>query len=228
MVCCGADGGDYCGNVFVFVRGATFAVFFGKEKMNKFLTGWMESSEPEAPVLLAGVSDRKMEQVVNEIADREDVEVTRLATDKPTISIEELREVFSVVARTTLAAKRLVVMRAAERLSLPAANALLKSLEESTRTTRWLLTSTNPGRLPVTIRSRCQQVRIAASSGQAPGDEIEEIAVKLGERLREDGPSAELKLAFMRLRDYCCIKSLRGNEKLAREVLFASLPENIT
>ncbi|MFH1353795.1 MAG: hypothetical protein ABIH36_00740 [bacterium] len=208
--------------------------------MNKFLLSWMKSSEPEAPVLLTGVSDEKMEQVVSGIAAREDVEVTRLATDKPTISIEELRELFSVIARTTLAAKRLVVMPAAERLSLPAANALLKSLEDSTKTTRFLLTSTNPGRLPTTIRSRCQQVRVAIAAGKTLGvngktprveeaaGEIEQLALNLGERLRHNGPSPELKLAFMRLRDYYCIKSLRGNEKLAREVLFASLPDNIT
>lgn len=194
----------------------------------RFLADWISSDEAEAPVLLTGVSEAKLEQVAQYLADREDVEVVRLTTDKPTIPIEELRRVFAAIARTTLAAKRLVVLPAAERLSLPAANALLKSLEESRKTTRWLLTSTNPGRLPVTIRSRCQQVRIAAFLVEEAASEIDQIAINLSELLREKGPSPELKLAFMRLRDYYCIKSLRGNEKLAREVLFASLPENIT
>lgn len=199
----------------------------------QFLERWLTSEDAEAPVLLTGGDRAKLEQSTEDMAGREEVEVVKLMTEKPTISIEELREVLAAVVLTTLVSKRLVIIPAAERLSLPAANALLKSLEESSRTTRFLLTSTNPGRLLPTIRSRCQQVRVAplrpsGYAGQATGDEIEETAVSLGERLREGGPSPELKLAFMRLRDYYYIKSLRGNEKLAKEVLFASLLDGVT
>lgn len=197
----------------------------------QFLEHWLDCEEAEAPVLLIGTDGQELEQLAEKMAEREGVEVVRFLTENPTISIEELREVLAAVARTTLMSKRLVIMPAAERLSLPAANALLKSLEEHSAATRWLLTSTNPGRLLPTIRSRCQQVWVAPAASSLRGeadDEVTQITKNLSEQLHEAGPSRELTLAFTRLRDYYHIKSVRGNEKLAREVLLASLPENTT
>lgn len=194
----------------------------------QFLQHWLDSDEAEAPVLLTGADEAKLKSIAEKMAEREDVEVVRMAAEKPTISINELREVFYNIARTTLGSKRLIIIPAPERLSLPAGNALLKALEESTAANRFLLTSTNPGRLLPTIRSRCLPVWIASVSARETGAEIGQLAVDLSERLSRYGPSRELRLAFMRLRDYYCIKSLRGNEKLAREVLFASLPHNAT
>lgn len=194
----------------------------------QFLQHWLDSDEAEAPVLLTGADEAKLKSTAEKMAEREDVEVVRMANEKLTISINELRGVFYNIARTTLGNKRLIIIPAPERLSLPAGNALLKILEESTAANRFLLTSTNPGRLLLTIRSRCLPVWIASASAGETGDEMGRLAADLSERLSRHGPSRELRLAFMRLRDYYCIKSLRGNEKLAREVLFASLPNNAT
>ncbi len=199
----------------------------------QFLQHWLDSDEAEAPVLLTGAYEAELKRRAEEMAEREDVEVVQMAAENPTISIKELREVFYNIARTTLGSKRLIIIPASERLSLPAGNALLKALEESTAANRFLLMSTNPGRLLPTIRSRCQQVRVVPVASSTPGvspaaSEIDQVAINLSDQLHEEGPSRELRLAFMRLRDYYCIKSLRGNEKLAREVLFASLPHNAT
>lgn len=194
----------------------------------QFLQHWLDSDEAEAPVLLTGADEARLKNAAEKMAEREDVEVVRMADEKPTISINEWRGVFYNIARTTLRSKRLIIIPAPERLSLPAGNALLKALEESTAANRFLLTSTNPGRLLPTIRSRCLLVWMASAASKETGDEIGRLAADLSERLSRHGPSRELRLAFMRLRDYYCIKSLRGNEKLAREVLFASLPHNAT
>jgi hypothetical protein len=43
--------------------------------------------------------------------------------------------------------------------------------------------------------------------------------------LREQGSTAELRRAFMRLRDYHFVTAQRGNIKLAKDVLLASLPQ---
>ena len=54
--------------------------------------------------------------------------------------------------------KRLVLLLHAETLNLSAANALLKSLEEPTPATHFILVTHVPGRLPATVRSRCQSL----------------------------------------------------------------------
>jgi len=46
----------------------------------------------------------------------------------------------------------------AERMNAPAANALLKTLEEPSANTLFLLVTHQPGRLPATIVSRCQRI----------------------------------------------------------------------
>jgi DNA polymerase-3 subunit delta' len=57
------------------------------------------------------------------------------------------------------AARRMVVVRDADRMREDQYSALLKSIEEPGLTTVWVLTSSRPHRLPATIRSRCQRVR---------------------------------------------------------------------
>jgi DNA polymerase-3 subunit delta' len=58
-------------------------------------------------------------------------------------------------------ARRLVVVRDADRMREDQYSALLKTLEEPGQSTVWVLTTSRPARLPATIRSRCQRVRFA-------------------------------------------------------------------
>ena len=58
-----------------------------------------------------------------------------------------------------LANKRVVLIDGAERLTVPAANALLKTLEEPPHTVRFFLTTTSLERVIPTIRSRCGVIR---------------------------------------------------------------------
>ncbi|MBI1797311.1 MAG: AAA family ATPase [Candidatus Eisenbacteria bacterium] len=59
------------------------------------------------------------------------------------------------------AARRVVVVRDADRMREDQYSAMLKSLEEPGATAVWVLTTSRPNRLPATIRSRCQRVRFA-------------------------------------------------------------------
>src|SRR5689334_6987747 len=65
------------------------------------------------------------------------------------------------------AARRVVVVRDADRMREDQYSALLKTLEEPGATTVWVLTTSRPTRLPATIRSRCQRVRFSAWSERA-------------------------------------------------------------
>jgi len=60
--------------------------------------------------------------------------------------------------------RRVVIISHCDRLTTPAANALLKSLEEPPPYLLYLLTTSHPPALPLTIRSRCQLVRLGKLS----------------------------------------------------------------
>jgi DNA polymerase III delta' subunit len=89
------------------------------------------------------------------------------------ISIDTVRG--QVIARLALppheAAVRVFIVEEAAALAGPAANALLKTLEEPPRRTLFLLCTVAPDGLLPTIRSRCQRVRFAGdgSVAIAPG-----------------------------------------------------------
>lgn len=94
--------------------------------------------------------------------------------DKQTISVEQVRDAIEALALTAHGGgAKVVIIEPAEALTTPAANALLKTLEEPSGDTYLLLLSHQPGRLPATIRSRCQQVKIVRPSA-------EDLAVWLG------------------------------------------------
>src|SRR5690348_4575484 len=83
--------------------------------------------------------------------------------DKETISVDQIR---SVIEAFTLTAHRggakVILVEPAEGLTTAASNALLKTLEEPTPQGYLLLLSSQPGRLPATVRSRCQHVALRA------------------------------------------------------------------
>lgn len=81
--------------------------------------------------------------------------------DKDAISVEQVRAVIDAFALTAHhGVAKIVIIEPAEALTTAAANALLKTLEEPTPDTYLLLVSHRPGRLPATIRSRCQHLKL--------------------------------------------------------------------
>lgn len=76
------------------------------------------------------------------------------------IKIESVRELIKSVSQVQFEGKRkIAIIDNADALTIQAANALLKTLEEPPPHTNIILISSNPGKLPLTLRSRCYPVR---------------------------------------------------------------------
>jgi DNA polymerase-3 subunit delta' len=105
------------------------------------------------------------------------------------VPIESVRN--QVIARIGLppheARVRVFVIEEATALAPPAANALLKTLEEPPARTLFVLCTTAPEQLLPTIRSRCQRVRFGGGTATQDGDQLRaERIAKLGEELAGD------------------------------------------
>lgn len=137
---------------------------------------------------------------------------------------KELKKHLAQFHRTALSQRRLVILTHPESYSHVMLNLLLKPLEESTANTRFVLISYFPQRLPRTIRSRCSLIYTTTTirASEQP-DELAKIHELLRQKLITHGPSSALKNAFLRLRDYYKIRESKGNEKLAKDVLVASV-----
>jgi DNA polymerase-3 subunit delta' len=85
--------------------------------------------------------------------------------DSRQIRIEQVRDLSAELALTSHAGGYKVgVLTPADALNRFAANALLKTLEEPPPRTLLVLVATQPSRLPPTILSRCQRLRVMAPS----------------------------------------------------------------
>lgn len=82
------------------------------------------------------------------------------------IGIDKIRQLIVKLALKPQydAAYRVVIIQPADSMNTASANAFLKCLEEPSERTCLLLISEQPGRLPATIRSRCQKIECAAPS----------------------------------------------------------------
>jgi DNA polymerase-3 subunit delta' len=79
------------------------------------------------------------------------------------IRIEQVRELSEELALTShQGGYKVGIVSPADALNRFAANALLKTLEEPSGRTILILVATQPSRLPATILSRCQRIRIPA------------------------------------------------------------------
>ncbi|MBS0377015.1 MAG: DNA polymerase III subunit delta' [Proteobacteria bacterium] len=88
--------------------------------------------------------------------------------DSSQIRIEQVRELGAELALTSHGGGYKVgVVSPADGLNRFAANALLKTLEEPPARTLLILVATQPSRLPATILSRCQRLKVAAPSRAA-------------------------------------------------------------
>lgn len=86
---------------------------------------------------------------------------------KHQIRIGQVRKVIaSLELTTTVSPCKVAVIAPAETMNRSAANALLKNLEEPPGASFIILVSTNPARLPVTVRSRCQVISVRLSDQQ--------------------------------------------------------------
>lgn len=115
----------------------------------------VERDDPVAHLVDAGTHP-DLVLVERQIKDAKKGEAPTLARN---ITVDQIRSLSRFLhLAPSMAARRVVLIDAAEDMERGAANALLKSLEEPPGSTVFLLISHAPGRLLPTIRSRCRYV----------------------------------------------------------------------
>lgn len=141
----------------------------GIGKLNLALVMAERLLHPEATSTPATLSaDTAREALVRfEAAENHDPDLYRIhpAEDRETIGIEQIRELAAALSLKSLRGRaKVAILSPAEAMTHAAANSLLKTLEEPTPETFLWLVSHQPGRLPATIRSRCQQLLVTGPS----------------------------------------------------------------
>ncbi len=98
--------------------------------------------------------------------------------DSAVIKIDQIRELSARLSmRPQIARRQVALLWPAEQMNSAAANALLKTLEEPAADTHLLLLAERIGRLPATIRSRCQRLPLVARDDT---DSVDAVAAMAG------------------------------------------------
>lgn len=106
--------------------------------------------------------------------------------DSVVIKVDQVRALIAKLDLTTsISERKLAYIHPAEAMNAAAANALLKSLEEPAGNAVLILVSDNPGRLPVTIRSRCQSIAVNQPDPGLVADWLATSTGKRGEQVRD-------------------------------------------
>jgi len=96
-----------------------------------------------------------------------DLFLVSIPEDKKEIPVDSVRKLSSSMQLTaSISNRRVGFIEPAEAMNTNAANALLKTLEEPASNAWLVLLSDHPGRLPATIRSRCQQIAVRPPTRQ--------------------------------------------------------------
>lgn len=139
--------------------------------------------------------------------------LTPSCTDKDrTIKVDHLREVLCALSFHALEGRRVILLENAQRMTVQAQNALLKSLEEPDGETHFILTASGETGILPTVRSRCRVVRMPPwprerleaelLARQADADKAREIAALCGGSL---GAALDMlqNPAFFALHELC-------------------------
>lgn len=119
-----------------------------------------------------------------------------------TIPVDEVRRLKAFLGRTAGEdAWRVVIVDRAEELNISAANALLKSLEEPPPRTVFLLVSSTPGRLLVTIRSRVRTLDLAPLADEPLRRAVTQAYAASGDDVEGAAPAASDWDRLVRLSD---------------------------
>ncbi len=85
----------------------------------------------------------------------------------PQIKIDQVRAIERhMIYRPLLSARKICVIDDADRLTISAANALLKTLEDPPDHSLFILVTSQPYRLPATVRSRCLTLRFSSTTSE--------------------------------------------------------------
>ncbi len=104
-----------------------------------------------------------------------------LREDGTSIKIEQVQNLIVKLATTSQSNYKIVLIEDIERLTLPAANCLLKTLEEPGERTIFLLTTNDITRVLDTIKSRTRLVKFAHVSNEELENYLEERGIPVDE-----------------------------------------------
>ncbi|HEX9493028.1 MAG TPA: hypothetical protein VGA33_07185 [Thermoanaerobaculia bacterium] len=124
-----------------------------------------------------------------------DVHIIEVGSERKLISVEQIRELVSgATMRPYEGRNKVFIIDPADALSPGGSNSLLKTLEEPTRDTTFILLTRSPELLLPTIRSRSQEIYVG---GEAHRDEelASEIEARLGQFAQKKESAALLALA---------------------------------
>ncbi len=162
--------------------------------------------------------------------------VSKSANPVTSIRIDEIRELCARLNTTSqLGGYRVVIIEQAECMLIPAANALLKTLEEPGVNTLILLVCSRPQRLPVTIRSRCQAINFPVPDNSEAIQWLQQQGVsenaEMALRYAHGAPLralayAEDQLPQRKLLNDALMASLRGESSLGYAAELAKLPKS--
>ena len=154
-----------------------------------------------------------------------------IGTDGEGIKIDDVRQMLGRVGLRAYEAKRKVfILRQVERMTMEAANALLKTLEEPAANTLMILTTAVPEAVLDTVKSRCHTVKFFASEDKLPEDKdtivsrfvarlfaIESEVEALAASTADQDPVFRFKIDFVRRRVLPALKkSARWNVSIGR------------
>jgi DNA polymerase-3 subunit delta' len=132
------------------------------------------------------------------------------------IKIDQIRELTTALHQTgQRAGFQVAIINPAEALNKAAANALLKTLEEPEGQVMLLLVSSQPGKLPPTITSRCQGISFSATADVRLWlkEQLEQIQsttnVDLLLKMAENAPLRAFDLAqnnYLKIRDHLVMR----------------------
>lgn len=133
----------------------------------------------------------------------------------PQIKIEQVRDLEQqFIYRPLMGERKICVIDDADRLTIGAANALLKTLEEPPGHGLFILVTSRPHALPITVRSRCQSLRFTTPARtqveaalilkrDIPPEEARFLAVVTENRI---GEALTLDVADLRARQRECLE----------------------
>ena len=208
---------------------------------NNQIAQWLAATEYQPPLLLVTDAAPSITTFIPE-ATLKIIEYIQVPADDK-LQVQHVRELLERIQTRALTGMRLVWIPDAHRLLPAAANALLKTLEDTSRTNRFLLTTPYPGRLLTTIRSRTRILRMPRSRTEyankpiptfdpkrktaLSGQEAAAIAENLHQRITDGSATATTTRTLMRLRDYYKAASQGVGQRAASDALLASLEDDV-
>lgn len=221
------------------------------------IISWIDSKDAEQPILALSHNEGRLEELCifaiqyalpgKQSASGNHPDAITIRAEKNTISVKDIRAFKATIFSKPTSGKRIICIPHAEQLLPESANMLLKTLEESGTSTRFLLGAPAKRSVLATIKSRCVLLPLtkeeiideAASvpallatysairpTGAYTEEELNDIARLMHAYTAQYGSNPQLARMAIRLKEYYRTASIPGgNIKLASDILLASLVE---